>query len=417
MLGWHAGDPIRGGGVLYARGTFPLHPTPRKPESRLRWNLCLCAEKSLKLLPASGLHSRMTELHNAAKACRTGNLSLAYDSNRELRYERREIITLLEDQTRAYRAELQHRPSHCQEAPQPQPAASSSSCMLLQLGHDEIGVVAHELCDPVRPLLAVNLGGTAKGLRVPMQAALAELRQQRQEVNAFVALTGRATIAQLRNARSLELGSPNPNELDHDKPLTLAHWRGLGTLIRCGSLPNLIALLIEGDDCGGEGVHMLAAALHHGVLPSLVVLALTSTQIGDQAAAALAAALTKRAVPYIQMLQLSENQIGDVGLVALAPALRQLPTLTGLRMCSNLIGDRGLAALIAQPMTGVLESLEILDLGDSHVTDAGCVTLASVLRTEALPNLRKVDLLADSDRAFRQAHLELIEAREDLDLV
>ena len=61
--------------------------------------------------------------------------------------------------------------------------------------------------------------------------------------------------------------------------------------------------------------------------------------------------------------------------------------------------------------------VEILDLGDSHVTDAGCVTLASVLRTEALPNFRKVDLRADSGRAFSQAHLELIEAREDLDLV
>ena len=31
LLGWHAGDPIRGGGVLlYARSTFPLHPTPQK---------------------------------------------------------------------------------------------------------------------------------------------------------------------------------------------------------------------------------------------------------------------------------------------------------------------------------------------------------------------------------------------------
>ena len=86
------------------------------------------AEKSLKLLPASDLHSR---------------------------------ITLLEDAARACRAELRRRPSHCQEA-QPQPAVSSSSCMLLQLGHDEMGVVAHELCDPLRPLLAINLSSTAK---------------------------------------------------------------------------------------------------------------------------------------------------------------------------------------------------------------------------------------------------------------
>ena len=89
------------------------------------------AERSLKLLPASNLRSR---------------------------------ITLLEDAVRACRAELQRRPSHCQEASPPQPTASSSSCMLLQLGHDEMGVVTHELCDPVQPLPAVNLSSTAKGL-------------------------------------------------------------------------------------------------------------------------------------------------------------------------------------------------------------------------------------------------------------
>jgi len=338
----------------------------------------------LKLLPASNLRSRIMLLEEAVTACR---------------------------------AELQRRPSHCHELPPPQPADSSSSCMLLQLGHDEMGVVAHELCDPVQPLLAVNLGSTAKGLRVPMQAALAQLRQQRQEVEAFVALTGRATIAQLRNATSLELGSL------HDKPLTLAHWRALGTLIGCGALPMLQMLNVncDGDDCG-EGVHMLAAGLHQGGLPSLQMLDLASSQIGDQAASALAAALTKRALPSIQILKLFDNEIGDVGLVALAPALRQLPKLREIRMYNNLIGDRGLAALIVQPMKGVLEFLEVLDLSDQHVTDASCVALASVLRSnvpwcEALPSFRGVDLREDSDGDFSPAHLELFESRRGLESV
>ena len=359
--------------------------------------LLLTASRSLKLFPASDLHSRITLLRNAARALRAG-------SSR---------ITLYEDAMRACRAELQRRPSHCQEAPQPQPAASSSSCMLLQLGHDEIGVVAHALYDPVRPLLAVNLGSTANGLRVPMQAALAEAMQ---EVKAFVALTGRATIAQLRNARSLELGSPNPNEFDDDKPLTLAHWRALGTLIGCGSLPRLKELHIHGDDCGGEGVHMLAAGLRRGGLPSLRRLALIRSQIGDQAASALASALTTRAVPSLEHLQLSGNQIGDVGLVALAPALRQLPTLEMLHLCNNLISDRGLAALIAQPMTGVLEQLETLALSGNHITDAGCLALASVLRNEALPNFNNVDLREDTEDEdnFSLAHWELFESREGL---
>ena len=164
-------------------------------------------------------------------------------------------ITLLEDATRACHAELERRPTHCQEASPPQPAAASSACMLLQLGRDEMGVVEHELCDPLRPLLAVNLGSTAKSLRVPMQAALAQLEQQHQEAEAFAALTG-LSVTRLRVASSLELGS------GYERPLTLAHWRALGTLIGCGSLPVLEYLDIEGGDFGGEGVALLAAGLH-----------------------------------------------------------------------------------------------------------------------------------------------------------
>ena len=164
-------------------------------------------------------------------------------------------ITLLEDATRACHAELERRPTHCQEASPPQPAAASSACMLLQLGRDEMGVVEHELCDPLRPLLAVNLGSTAQSLRVLMQAALAQLEQQHQEAEAFAALTG-LSVTRLRVASSLELGS------GYESSLTLAHWRALGTLIGCGSLPVLEYLDIEGGDFGGEGVALLAAGLH-----------------------------------------------------------------------------------------------------------------------------------------------------------
>jgi hypothetical protein len=294
-------------------------------------------------------------------------------------------ITLLEDATRACRAELQRRPSQCQEPPPPQPpAVASSSCILLQLSHDEMGVVAHELCDPLRPLLAVNLSSTAKGLRVPMQAELAQLKRQRRQAEAFAALTC-LSITQLRDANNLELGS------GHDKPLTLTHWRALGTLIGCGSLPMLEELEVQGSDGGGGGIAALAAGLRRGGLPSLCYLRLSSSQIGDQAASALASALTRRAVPTLTALFLDRNQIGDPGLLALGPALRLLPTLRDISLVSNQIGDQGLAALIAQPMAGVFESLESLDISDSHVTDAGCAILAAALRGGALPALERVD--------------------------
>ena len=323
-------------------------------------------------------------------------------------------ITLLEEATRACHAELQRRPTHCREAPPPQLAPASSSCMLLQLSRDEMGVVEHELCDPLRPLLAVNLSSTAKGMRVPMQAALAKLRQHFPEVEAFAANMG-ISIWQLQNVTGLKLGS------EHGTPLNLTDWTTLSTLVSCGSLSELVELEIEGDghhdqrdvlEC--EGVSLFAAGLRRGGLPSLHLLDLSATQIGDQAASALASALTKRALPVIRSLHLDMNQIGDDGLLALAPALRQLPTLEEFHMfaCYE-IRDPGLAALIAQPMEGVLESLQILNFSECNITDAGCAIFASALRSGALPALTAVDLREDHSD-YSPAHAEInniLEAR------
>ena len=35
----------------------------------------------------------------------------------------------------------------------------AKTCLLLDLSHDEVSIVTHELCDPLRPLLAVHLHG------------------------------------------------------------------------------------------------------------------------------------------------------------------------------------------------------------------------------------------------------------------
>ena len=111
-------------------------------------------------------------------------------------------------------------------------AAAEATCLLLDLSHDKVSIVTHELCDPLRPLLAVHLSSTAKGLREAMEEQLAELKQQRQGAAALAALWG-WSCAQLRAATYLYLGAA------FGKSLTLAHWRTLGTLARCGSLPRL----------------------------------------------------------------------------------------------------------------------------------------------------------------------------------
>ena len=167
---------------------------------------------------------------------------------------------------------------------------AEATCLLLELSHDEVSIVTHELCDPLQPLLAVHLSSTAKGLREAMEEQLAELKQQTQQAAALAALCGRS-CAQLRAATHLYLGA------GWGKPLTLAHWRTLGTLARCGSLPALQGLFVIGSDNGDEGVALLADGLRRGSLPSLRVLALINAQIGPQGATALAPALTKRAVP------------------------------------------------------------------------------------------------------------------------
>ena len=108
-------------------------------------------------------------------------------------------------------------------------ATGEDECELLKLSHDEVSIVTHELCDPLRPLLAVHLSSTAKGLWVPMQEQLAELRPRHAEVAAMAAAWGMSCAAL---AAATELGAG----ANYDKPLTLAHWRTLGMLVGCGSL-------------------------------------------------------------------------------------------------------------------------------------------------------------------------------------
>ena len=122
-----------------------------------------------------------------------------------------------------------------------------------------MGKVVHELCDPLRPKHAVHLSSTAKGLRVLMQAALRWLYWQRMAANALAAHLGERRAPELGmgnglvrrfgggvSLSELELGSGYNNPLTRDArpPLTLDHWKTLGTLVGCGSFPHLTRLAI-----------------------------------------------------------------------------------------------------------------------------------------------------------------------------
>ena len=265
-------------------------------------------------------------------------------------------------------------------------AAAEAACLLLDLSHDEVSIVTHELCDPLRPLLAVHLSSTAKGLWVPMQEQLAELRQRHAEAAAFARFAGFQSCAALADADELELGA-HPM---HNRPLSIAHWRALGMLFGCGSLPKLVALSIIADDNGDEGVVSLADGLRRSRMPVLIAFQLLRAEIGPQGATALASALTKRALPSLEHLSLSANPLGDAGLATLLPALRQHPKLDTVHLAGTNISDESVASLVAQPTK--LKSLENLYIGHNQITDAGCATLASALRGGALPALYRLDV-------------------------
>ena len=279
---------------------------------------------------------------------------------------------------------------------------SEASFALVDLHDDLLGELARLLSDPLRPLLTVHLGSTAKGLKVPMQAALAELKQMHDDAAELAALCNK-DLAWLAARAGVFLGAQN------QRPLSLAHWTTLGTLAGCRSLQSLRWLSIEGSEDSDEGVTLLADGIHRGGLPCLSHLSLETAHIGPAGASALATALNKRALPSLEILSLENNQIADDGLAALAPALRQLPNLQQLYLTKNHISDKGVASLLAPPLCEcVLASLEFLYINGNRVGNEGCAALAHAIHIEDLPALN--ELLVYDNPASLQAQQAVADA-------
>ena len=185
-----------------------------------------------------------------------------------------------------------------------------------------------------------------------------------------------------------------------DKGLSAAD---LATLGKLGSVLPALERLVLFETSGSavhDGAERLGEVLGAGALPAVTLLTLSELHLGDAGALALAAALDRGALPRLQRLYLGSTAIGDAGLVALAPALRRLPALKSLCLSNNPIGDEGIAALVAPPPpagalplpTGVLTTLEDLDLGWTQIANAGCADLVAALDSGALPALEKLRL-------------------------
>ena len=93
---------------------------------------------------------------------------------------------------------------------------TAKPCLLLGLSHDEIAIVTQELCDPLRALVAVHLSSTAKGLRVPMEAQLLELKLQYKNVLIFASVLGHIGLIGVDSWASIpgQAQGPPQTELD-----------------------------------------------------------------------------------------------------------------------------------------------------------------------------------------------------------
>ena len=234
---------------------------------------------------------------------------------------------------------------------------------MLSLSHDEVEVLSLEICDPLRPELVQHLSSTARGLHTAMQEIWPRLQRLRDEAEALASLVG-MNCTQLGDAESLRFGR------SLRRPLTLAHWRTLGNLVRCGSLPNLVELHVRGCDCGDEGVRLLAEGLRRGSLPSLKYLGFFDVGMGPQGASKLCGALTGRSAPSLLGLSLTRNPLGDAGVAAVALCLRQLPALQALYLSETGIAARSRSALLVAARAATLGALGAYPLarGDSPAT-------------------------------------------------
>ena len=158
-----------------------------------------------------------------------------------------------------------------------------SRCHLIELSHDELGVIVDGHADPLQPVVAVALSSTCLGLRTLLRAALEVLQERHARALALRRKVGENHTA-LCDAKTL---------VWHSKALTADDVATLGMILRTRGLPRLRSLLLGGNGFGIAGVQALCEGLDRVAAPSLRALYLGNIQIGPAGAEALAAALCR----------------------------------------------------------------------------------------------------------------------------
>ena len=264
---------------------------------------------------------------------------------------------------------------------------------LAALSGDEQRIIFSQLCNTLDPGIAVALSSVSNELRTATQGLLPRLQADHEAAAALCLKLHGWSCKELREANDVSWKING---------LTAADLALLGKL---GSvLPALKELNLFESTKGSaalDGVQRLVGELRAGALPAVTSLYIGSIHVGDAGASVLATALGRGALPRLEWLSLSSAAISDAALVALAPALRRRLTLDTLYLSFNPFGDEGLAALLAPPPPaagtpprpgGGLKKLNVLDLGGTQITDAGCANLVAALDSGALPALEDLEL-------------------------
>ena len=236
---------------------------------------------------------------------------------------------------------------------------------LLTLSHDELGVIADGLADPLQPEIAVALSSVCVGLRMPLKAMLENLHGQHERARTLCRKLGK-TCATMRDADQLHCDD-DPEEIhlcidDDDKErFTVDDLATLAMILSTSGLPQLDTLRILDYDCCDAVFPALCDGLMHGA-PVLRKLWLEHLFLGPASAKALASALGESTLRRLEYLDLRGNLIGAEGMSTLAVPLRKMPALKCLGLGENNLGAEGVAALVANLGKDDFKELEILDL-------------------------------------------------------
>jgi len=248
---------------------------------------------------------------------------------------------------------------------------------LLELSHDELGVIVDGLADPLQPVVAVALSSTCLGLRTPLQAAL-EMLMGRHTKAVALCRKLETSCAEMRDAEMLDW---------FNKGLAADDVTTLAMILRTNGLPRLHELFLDNNHFGDSGMQALCEGLGRGAAPSLRCLGLAGNQFGPVGAEALAAALRGGAMPKLEELGLGNNPIGNQGVSALVAPLRKLPALKKLGLTNCEIGDEGVASLVADLGKDDFKALDELWLTYNEITDAGMVKIVAAIDAGGLPEL------------------------------